>query len=75
MGGIKLLSMRPTRVLWIALIILAVPMVLAIGYLRPWYWFAGDPPSMSDIHRLSDLQTRFNADPGQMRLILLLSPT
>lgn len=54
---------------------LAVPTAILILYLRPWYWFEGDAPPMSEITRLSDLQTRFNADTGQMRLILLMSPT
>ena len=63
------------RTLWIALILLAVPVALYIVYLKPWYWLGGEAPPMSEITRLSDLQTRFNADTGQMRLILLMSPT
>jgi len=74
-GGTKLLSQRHARALWIAVILLAVPTALFILYLRPWYWFVGNAPPMSEITRLSDLQTRFNADAGRMRLILLMSPT
>ena len=30
---------------------------------------------LTDIHRVGDLQQRFNADAGHPRLILILSPT
>ena len=35
------------------------------------------PPgvTLSDIHRVGDLQQRFNADAGHPRLVLILSPT
>jgi hypothetical protein len=35
------------------------------------------PPgvTMADLHGVADLQARFNADRGQPRLVLILSPT
>ena len=35
------------------------------------------PPgvTMTDLHGLADLQTRFNADRGQPRLVVIFSPT
>ena len=35
------------------------------------------PPgvTMADLHGVADLQTRFNADRGQPRLMVILSPT
>jgi hypothetical protein len=31
--------------------------------------------SLTELHNLSDLQTRFNQDAGKSRLLLLVSPT
>ena len=35
------------------------------------------PPgvTMADLHGVADLQTRFNADRGQARLVVILAPT
>ena len=35
------------------------------------------PPgvTMADLHGVADLQTRFNADRGQVRLVVILAPT
>jgi hypothetical protein len=35
------------------------------------------PPgvTMADLHGLADLQTRFNADRGQARVVVILAPT
>ena len=50
--------------------------LLVAGWL---YVFApvSAPPgvSMADLHGVGDLQARFNADRGQPRLIVILSPT
>jgi hypothetical protein len=43
------------------------------------YFFAprSAPPgvTMADLHGVADLRTRFNADRGQARLVVILSPT
>jgi hypothetical protein len=35
------------------------------------------PPgvSMADLHGVADLRTRFNADRGQVRVVVILAPT
>jgi len=48
--------------------------------LAGWLYFLGPrsaPPgvTMADLHGVADLQARFNADRGQPRLVVILSPT
>jgi hypothetical protein len=54
--------------------------LLVFGLLAGWLYFLGPrsaPPgvTMADLHGVADLQTRFNADRGQPRLVVILSPT
>jgi hypothetical protein len=54
--------------------------LLVFALLAGWlYFFAprSAPPgvTMADLHGVADLQARFNADRGQPRLVVILSPT
>jgi hypothetical protein len=42
---------------------------------RPNQASTGGAMSLTDLHNMSDLQTRFNQDAGKPRLVLLVSPT
>jgi hypothetical protein len=54
--------------------------LLVFVLLAGWLYFLGPrsaPPgvTMADLHGVADLQARFNADRGQPRLVVILSPT
>ena len=54
--------------------------LLIFALLAGWLYFLGPrsaPPgvTMADLHGVADLQARFNADRGQPRLVVILSPT
>jgi hypothetical protein len=54
--------------------------LLVFGVLAGGLYFLGPrsaPPgvTMTDLHGVADLQARFNADRGQARLVVILSPT
>ena len=54
--------------------------LLVFGLLAGWLYFLAPrsaPPgvTMADLHGVADLQARFNADRGQPRLVVILSPT
>ncbi len=54
--------------------------LLVFGLLAGGLQFFGPrsaPPgvTMADLHGVADLQARFNADRGQARLVVILSPT
>jgi hypothetical protein len=54
--------------------------LLVFALLAGWLYFLGPrsaPPgvTMVDLHGVADLQARFNADRGQPRLVVILSPT
>jgi hypothetical protein len=54
--------------------------LLVFTLLAGWMYFLGPrsaPPgvTMADLHGVADLQARFNADRGQLRLVVVLSPT
>jgi hypothetical protein len=54
--------------------------LLVFGLVATGLHFLGPrsaPPgvTMADLHGLADLQDRFNADRGQPRLVVILSPT
>ena len=42
---------------------------------RPPQASTADVMSLTDLHDIGDLQTRFNQDAGKPRLLLLVSPT
>lgn len=60
---------------------LALSLVLVLGAWliagRPPLWHEADPPrdGLTELRGVDDLRTRFNADAGTTRLILILSPT
>jgi hypothetical protein len=54
--------------------------LLVFALLAGWMYFLGPrsaPPgvTIADLHGVADLQARFNADRGQPRLVVILSPT
>ncbi len=54
--------------------------LLVFGLIAGGLYFLGPrsaPPgvTMTDLHGVADLQARFNADRGQARLVVILSPT
>jgi hypothetical protein len=54
--------------------------LLIFALLAGWLYFLGPrsaPPgvTIADLHGVADLQARFNADRGQPRLVVILSPT
>lgn len=54
--------------------------LLVSALLAGWLYFLAPrsaPPgvTMADLHGVADLQARFNADRGQPRLVVILSPT
>jgi hypothetical protein len=54
--------------------------LLVFGLLAAGLYFLGPrsaPPGVTraDLHGVADLQARFNADRGQARLVVILSPT
>jgi hypothetical protein len=65
----------PRFVVGFLAVCLLVFVVLAGGL----YFFAprSAPPgvTMADLHGVADLQARFNADRGQVRLVVIFSPT
>jgi hypothetical protein len=65
----------PRFVVGFLAVCLLVFVVLAGGL----YFFAprSTPPgvTMADLHGVADLQARFNADRGQVRLVVIFSPT
>jgi hypothetical protein len=68
----SLIGRKPGRLLALALV---AALAACSGPARP----AGRPGEtgspIRDLHSVSDLEARFNADVGSTRLILLLSPT
>ena len=65
---------RRATVAFLAICVLAVVLVAAgLHFLGP----RSAPPgvTMADLHGVADLQARFNADRGQSRLVVILSPT
>ncbi|HEV8652459.1 MAG TPA: hypothetical protein VG276_24495 [Actinomycetes bacterium] len=66
---------RPLRIVGFVAACLLLFVLLAGGL----YFFAprSAPPgvTMTDLHGIADLQARFNADRGQPRLVVILSPT
>jgi hypothetical protein len=65
---------RRATVAFLAICVLAVVLVAAgLYFLGP----RSAPPgvTMADLHGVADLQARFNADRGQSRLVVILSPT
>jgi hypothetical protein len=70
---------RPPRRRWGTVGFLAV-CLLVFALLAGWLYFLAPrsaPPgvTMADLHGVADLQARFNADRGQPRLVVILSPT
>lgn len=66
---------RPWRTVGFLAVCLLVFLLVAGGL-----YFLGPrsaPPgvTMADLHGVADLQTRFNADRGQARLVVILAPT
>jgi hypothetical protein len=57
---------------WLAIVLVfAVAAIAAvIGSIKP-----GSNVSLTELNNIQDLQTRFNQDSGNVRLLLLLSPT
>lgn len=57
---------------WLAIgLVFAVAAIAAvIGSIKP-----GSNVSLTELNNIQDLQTRFNQDSGNVRLLLLLSPT
>jgi hypothetical protein len=65
---------RPARVGFLAVCLLVFGLVAGgLAVLGP----RSAPPgvTMADLHGVADLQARFNADRGQPRLVVILSPT
>ena len=67
---------RPHRAMMAFLAVCLLIFILIAGGL----YFLGPrsaPPgvTMTDLHGVADLQARFNADRGQPRLVVILSPT
>lgn len=58
-----------------ALMLLAIALVASACASRGGSGITAQTPRVNELHSVSDLQDRFNADPGTIRLILLLSPT
>lgn len=70
---------RPPRSRRFVVGFLAVVLVV-FALVAGWLYFLGPrsaPPgvTMADLHGVADLQARFNADRGQPRLVVILSPT
>jgi hypothetical protein len=70
---------RPPRSRRFVVGFLAVVLVV-FALVAGWLYFLGPraaPPgvTMTDLHGVADLQARFNADRGQPRLVVILSPT
>lgn len=53
--------------------ILAVALLLALW--QPWQARDLEQAGLVDVHDITTLQTRFNADSGQARLVLIVAPT
>ena len=65
---------RRGKIVFLAVCLLVFGLVAAgLHFLGP----RSAPPgvTMADLHGLADLQARFNADHGQPRLVVILSPT
>jgi hypothetical protein len=65
---------RRGKLVFLAVCLLAFVLVAAgLHFLGP----RSAPPgvTMADLHGVADLQARFNADRGQPRLVVILSPT
>ena len=69
----------PRRRRWRTVGFLAVCLVVFVLVAGGLYFLGprSAPPgvTMADLHGVADLQTRFNADRGQARLVVILAPT
>ena len=66
-------SRRATAVFLAACLLVVVLIAAGLHFIGP----RSAPPgvTMADLHGVADLQARFNADRGQPRLVVILSPT
>ena len=66
-------SRRGTLVFLAVCLLVVVLVAVGLHFLGP----RSAPPgvTMTDLHGVADLQARFNADRGQPRLVVILSPT
>ena len=65
---------RRVTMIFLTVCLLAFVLIMAgLHFLGP----RSAPPgvTMADLHHVADLQARFNADRGQPRLLVILSPT
>ena len=65
----------PSRPRTLVSLLIGAAVLVAAILARPQSPATISTPGLADLQGIPDLQTRFNADAGQPRLILLLSPT
>jgi hypothetical protein len=67
------------RVIWRGLLVFLVAVIAGCGQVNGAAPRINQPAagtmSLTDLHKVSDLQARFNQDAGKPRLLLLVSPT
>ena len=65
----------------VAIVILALLLIPVLVVARPYLGaifglgFGGQDTTLTDLRSIDDLRTRFDADTGSPRLVLLVSPT